>query len=660
MTRTAAISVAISTRDRPQALARCLASLRAGSVLPAEVIVVDQSRGDDTRRLLGGARDVRYVPHAGSGLGASQNIAFAHAAQDVVAVTDDDCVVDVRWLEAVESGLSGPRAPAALTGRVMPLGPDTPGRYPVSTRQSTVPRQFSIRSRPWEVGSGNNFAVRREWWERIGGNDERLGPGAPGLGAVDIDLFYRLLRTGAGVRYEPAAVVFHERTTLRGRSERRFPYGHGIGAMCAVWLRSGDLRAVLILARWLGFRLRRLLRGLRGADLTLAHEELLVLMGTVCGVVRGARWERRVASREVASQPLHPPFPARPPAPSATAQVSIVITNHNYGAFLPAALASAVGQRGADIEVLVVDDGSTDDSREVIARHEGQVRSLLQENRGQKAAFNAALDIVGGDVVLFLDADDELKPGIAAAVAGAFAANPGAARVVFRLEVVDEAGRATGETTPSAGVPLPHGDVRSAVLAFPDDLPWPPTSGNAFAAWALRRVMPLPLDEDPTGADSCLHPLIPMLGPVVALECVGGSYRLHGKNAHWRDGVDADRSRLLVRRAHRIHADLDRLARELGHGGARPRSVTIAAHRMVSLRLGGPGHPTPGDTRWRVLGAGLRAASGRTDVSAARRVGYAAWFAAAALAPRPVARALAEAALQPVRRGGRLRRLVGR
>ena len=109
-------------------------------------------------------------------------------------------------------------------------------------------------------------------------------------------------------------------------------------------------------------------------------------------------------------------------------------------------------------------------------------------------------------------------------MARAFEADAGAVRVVFRLEVVDEAGRATGATVPSAGVRLPHGDVRGAVLAHPDDLAWPPTSGNAFATWALRRVMPLPLDDDPTGADSWLHPGHPLLGCVVALGQVGGVY----------------------------------------------------------------------------------------------------------------------------------------
>ena len=354
---------------------------------------------------------------------------------------------------------------------------------------------------------------------------------------------------------------------------------------------------------------------------------------------------------------MPPAFPPPPPRPGHEFAISIVITNRDYAAYLPAALGSALEQRGAIVEVIVVDDGSTDDSREIIARHGDRVQALQLEGRGQKAAFNAGFAVAAGDAVLFLDADDELRPGAAAAVADAFARKPGAARVVFRLEVISAGGRPIGGCVPSAGTPLASGDVRRTVLAFPDDLAWPPTSGNAFAAWALRRVMPLPVDDEPTGADSCLHPLIGLLGPVVALDEIHGAYRLHGANAHARDGFDVERSRTILRRAPRAHARIGELARELGLGPAQPRSVTIAAHRLVSLRLGGPGHPICGDTRRRALGAGLRAASGRFDVAPSRRASYAAWFALAAVAPRPVARRLAQAFLQPLRPGSVARRM---
>jgi Glycosyl transferase family 2 len=351
-----------------------------------------------------------------------------------------------------------------------------------------------------------------------------------------------------------------------------------------------------------------------------------------------------------------PPFPKPPATPLRRSRVSIIITNHNYAEFLPHALNSALQQRGAEVEVIVVDDGSTDSSRNVIAGFGDRVRPCLQDNQGQKGAFNTGFAAASGDIVLFLDSDDELAPGTAAAVAAAFATHPEAGRVVFRLAVVDRDGDPTGAVVPSQSVPLADGDARRGAMCFPDDLAWPPTSGNAFAAWMLRRLMPLPVDDDPEGADYLLHAATPLLAPVVALDRVGGHYRLHDRNSHLRARFDVTRSQYLLHRAAETHAAIDRIARELGYGAARPRSVTIAAHRLVSLRIGEPDHPIAHDTRRRALRAGVLAALGRKDVGIKRRMLYVAWLSTVAVGPRPVVRVLAQGTLQPKRK----RSLLGR
>ncbi len=349
--------------------------------------------------------------------------------------------------------------------------------------------------------------------------------------------------------------------------------------------------------------------------------------------------------------PKLPPFPAAPPLRDPPL-LTIIINNHNYGRFVRRAIESALAQRGTDIEIIVVDDGSTDDSEAVISGYGDRVQVIRQENLGQKAAFNRGFEQSTGDFVLFLDADDELAVDTAAGVLAIVTAHPDTVRVVFRLSVVDHRDQPTGQFLPDARMPLPDGDLRPQVLLFPDDVPWPPTSGNVFAAWALGHIMPLAVDDERTGADHDLHTLVPLFGPVRALTRPGGVYRVHGGNAHARSRYDVQRSRLILRRTQRSHAELSRLARELGLPEPKPLSVTVAAHRLLSIRLG-DGHPIPGDTRWKALAAGLAAARRRYDVSPWRRSLYAAWFVAGAFAPASVAPLLAQAAFQSVRSADR-------
>ena len=120
--------------------------------------------------------------------------------------------------------------------------------------------------------------------------------------------------------------------------------------------------------------------------------------------------------------------------------VSIVISNYNYGRFLGEAIDSALNQTYPHTEVIVVDDGSTDNSREIIESYGDRIIAVLKDNGGQASACNAGFRASRGEVVIFLDADDVLLPDTVRRVVAAFQAHPGAVKVQYRLHSEESVG----------------------------------------------------------------------------------------------------------------------------------------------------------------------------------------------------------------------------
>lgn len=204
-------------------------------------------------------------------------------------------------------------------------------------------------------------------------------------------------------------------------------------------------------------------------------------------------------------------------------RVSIVICNHNYDRFLSDAISSALTQRHPVHEVIVVDDGSTDDSLAIARRFGNQITLVAQANGGQVAAYNTGLGTVSGDVVIFLDSDDRLRPDAVGAVARAMV-DEAVARVHFRLALIGPDGTAKGSVIPTR---MAEGDladtVRAGRLFFAA-----PGSGNAYRVSALRRLMPIPAHrQDRHGADFFAGYGTALLGRVRALPDALAEYRVH-------------------------------------------------------------------------------------------------------------------------------------
>ena len=310
--------------------------------------------------------------------------------------------------------------------------------------------------------------------------------------------------------------------------------------------------------------------------------------------------------------------------------VSIVVINFNYAKYLTTAIGAALNQTYDRCEVVVVDDGSTDNSRAVIAGFGDRVRPVFQANSGQTSANNTGFAAAAGDIVIFLDSDDALHPRAAEEVVAAW--RPGVSKVQFCLALVAADGRPNRFVFPFYGPDLSPARIKEQVLRTGLYV-WPPTSGNAYSRWFLERVMPLSTDLFPQATDGALNTVAPLYGDVVSINKVLGYYRVHDSNM--QNVPIAERIRVGIRYTRReaeyIRAHAMRLGIELP-----PDLLHEMIHlegRIASLKLDPARHPVPGDTLRGLLGPALRKLA-RQEERTTRRAFRLLWLLAVVVSPR--------------------------
>ncbi|MDD5656803.1 MAG: glycosyltransferase [Elusimicrobia bacterium] len=218
--------------------------------------------------------------------------------------------------------------------------------------------------------------------------------------------------------------------------------------------------------------------------------------------------------------------------------LSVVIDNHNYGRFLREAVDGALAQDwpAAEREIIVVDDGSTDDSRAILASYGERIRPVLQARAGQAAAFNRGLAEARGEVVCLLDSDDVWRPGKLARVAAAFA-DPGIGFVEHRLQDVDAALRPLPQEFPIWPERYRIDDFLAGRTEFTA------TSGMCFRRSSLQGVLPIPAELF-YYLDEYLAIGVLFKAEGANLNEILGVHRVHGGN--WCAGNLADARRLAV------------------------------------------------------------------------------------------------------------------
>ena len=253
--------------------------------------------------------------------------------------------------------------------------------------------------------------------------------------------------------------------------------------------------------------------------------------------------------------------------------VSILINNFNYGRFLREAVDSALRQTYTNTEVIVVDDGSTDDSRQIIAGYGSRIVPVLKENGGQASAFNAGFAVSNGDVICFLDSDDVWQPSKVEQVVRAAEKFPEAVLIYHKYQCVSESLKPVDRVRPSG---VFQGWIDEKVRKSGGLWMCPPTSGLSLRRSVLNRIGKVPEEQFRLCADSYLNYLVPFLGPVVGLDQCLLAYRLHGNSGFSSRALTRDTT-FLQQHLNRYEALVASVNSELRRQGV-PRGLDLRDH----------------------------------------------------------------------------------
>lgn len=314
--------------------------------------------------------------------------------------------------------------------------------------------------------------------------------------------------------------------------------------------------------------------------------------------------------------------------------VSIVIRNYNYGRFLRRCIDSALSQTYPFVEIVVVDDGSTDHSRDIISAYGDRLSAIFQKNGGEESSCLSGFRASSGEIIVFLDADDMLRPHAIDAVVDVWI--EGTAKVQYYLDWIDEKDSLLGRRWPD--LEMPHSDVMHFVRIY-GFYPSPPTTGNAFARSFLDKVLPTSNGPWPKAIDTYLIALAPLYGKVTSIHRSLGFYRVHGKNMSGVGDV-VDLARLRYRSCILAQAEeaLQDHAARLSSPLRSSLVLNIPSHcraRLLSLLTDGPGHPFPEDTVWGLVTAGVRSSWRYPHLSLWKRFYFTVAFPVFPFLPRP-------------------------
>ena len=321
--------------------------------------------------------------------------------------------------------------------------------------------------------------------------------------------------------------------------------------------------------------------------------------------------------------------------------VTIALNNYNYAPYIKEAIDSALNQTYQDIEVIVVDDGSTDGSKEIIESYGDKIKAFFKENGGQVSAVNKGWEEANGEIVFFLDSDDVLKPEVVEKCVELYKQDD-YINVYYMMEKVDKDLQPKGGVTPDQGY--------SDTPPIEDIKKWgfyacPPTSAHSFRKSFLDKVMPVPLrkageEDDEIPTDAYLSTYAPFMGKMYFIPEPLAYYRLHGNNkGSLRNRFSKEKLRRMWMRSYR-REQLQIECAKKHNISLNKDQVTynpiIVKYRLLSYRIFTEGHPAIGDSYLYLLKRCLVAPFKYPYFSVLQRLKYLTIMVAIGLLPRPI------------------------
>ena len=400
------VSIVVLSWNTEEETEACLNSLRKLSYKNKEVIVVDNGSTDGSKEYLAKQKDIVYIElPQNTGFTGGQIEAYKHSKGDYIALVNSDAVVAPNWIEEALSVFEKDKKVAAVGGRAYLWNKEHKAyntQNPFYSYQIVDPNKgyaetIMAGDEAVEVNSisGAGVMIRRKAIEKVGYFDDRFF-----AYYEETDLFARMKRAGYKIVYNPNIHTWHKIGVstkdkpyfyLYQMHRNRYMYCYKnfdepyLSNFLAVYNREG--RSAL----------KRVLLGSKERD-DKAKANAYIWNKRHIKRTKELREETLKVGKKYSDLLLN----------DASQNVSIVIPCYNYANFVGIAIESAIDQTQKPAEIIVINDGSTDNSKSVIEKYANQIHFIDKKNEGVIKTKNLGLKIAKGSWIIFLDADDIL------------------------------------------------------------------------------------------------------------------------------------------------------------------------------------------------------------------------------------------------------------